>query len=507
MTETSKQVPSVMATFHFERCVMDTNTQATRGAKLAGGLIALGLREGDVLAVLLRNSELYVDVIHACRQAGVSFCPINWHFTPEEVSVLLLDSGARVLIAHGDLLNVISHVVPQSVALLTVGESQSPKSQAYETWLSTQTAYSGPLVSPGGHMVYTSGTTGRPKGVVRDRIPVADLEFHSTQSKRLVELTLGVSAGCRALVPAPLYHSGPSAFLQHALRLAESVVLMPHFDAEQLLALIERYRIEVVYLVPIMYVRLLRLPELVRHKYDISSLRFVASTGSPCAPDVKRSMIEWFGPIINETYASSEAGMITVISSAEALQRPGSAGRPVLDAKIRILNEAGEQLPAGEVGLIYVRQPIYPDFTYRHNDAARRAIERDGLINLGDMGYLDADGYLYLCDRASDMVISGGVNIYPAEIEHRLLACPGVADCAVFGVPDPEFGERLHAVVEPLPSAEPTLVDMQAWLQAGLAAFKVPRTFDLAPLPRDDSGKIAKRRLRDQYWQGQSRRV
>ena len=502
-----KELLNVSATFHFEGRVMDAASQSTRGSQLAGGLNAMGLREGDVLAVLLRNSELFVDVIHACRLTGISFCPINWHFTADEVSVLLLDSGAKVLLAHGDLLDNILNVTSTELTLLSVGMSQSQRALAYETWLIDQPAYSGPLVSPGGHMVYTSGTTGRPKGVVRDRIPVSDLEFHSTQSKRLVELALGISAGCRALVPAPLYHSGPSAFMQHALRLAESVVLMSHFDAEELLALIERHRIEVVYLVPIMYVRLLRLPEAVRHQYDISSLRFVASTGSPCAPDVKRAMIEWFGPIINETYASSEAGMITSISSVEALQRPGSAGRPVLDAKVRILNEVGEQLPTGEVGLIYVRQPVYPDFTYRHNDAARRAIERDGLISLGDMGYLDADGYLYLCDRASDMVISGGVNIYPAEIEHRLLACPGVADCAVFGVPDPEFGERLHAVVEPLPGSEPTLADMQAWLQAGLAAFKVPRSFDLAPLPRDDSGKIAKRRLRDQYWQGQSRRV
>jgi long-chain acyl-CoA synthetase len=505
--EKGKKLLSVSATFHFEHCVMDAATQVNRGAQLAGGLIALGLREGDVLAVLLRNSELFVDVIHACRLTGISFCPINWHFTADEVSVLLLDSGSKALIAHGDLLDRIIHIVPPQVALLSVGQSHSPTSLSYETWLADQVIYSGPLVSPGGHMVYTSGTTGRPKGVVRDRFPVAELESRLVSAAKLVEIALGIIPGCRALVPAPLYHSGPSAFLQHALRQAECMVLMPHFDAEQLLALIERHRIDVVYLVPIMYVRLLRLPEAVRQRYDISSLRFVASTGSPCSPDVKRSMIEWFGPIINETYASSEAGMITFMSSAEALQRPGSAGRPILEAKVSILNEAGAPLPTGEIGLIYVRQPIYPDFTYRHNDAARRAIERDGLISLGDMGYLDADGYLYLCDRASDMVISGGVNIYPAEIEHRLLACPGVADCAVFGVPDPEFGERLHAVVEPLPGAEPTLVDMQAWLQAGLAAFKVPRSFDLALLPRDDSGKIAKRRLRDPYWRGQSRRV
>lgn len=503
----SSDLLSVSATFYFESCVMDAATQTTRGAQLAGGLMSLGLREGDVLAVLLRNSELFVDVIHACRQSGISFCPINWHFTADEVSVLLLDSGAKALLAHGDILDSIIHVVPQGVELLAVGQSHSPIARSYESWLSAQSMYSGPLVSPGGHMVYTSGTTGRPKGVVRERIPVAELGSRLALTKHLVELALGITPGCRVLVPAPLYHSGPSTFLQNSLRIAERVVLMSHFDAEYLLALIERHRIDVVYLVPIMYVRLLRLPEVVRKRYDISSLRFVASTGSPCAPDVKRAMIEWFGPIINETYASSEAGMITSISSAEALLKPGSAGRPVLDAKVRILNDAGEPLPNGEVGLIYVRQPIYPDFTYRHNDAARRAIERDGLISLGDMGYIDNDGYLYLCDRASDMVISGGVNIYPAEIEHRLLACPGVADCAVFGVPDAEFGERLHAVVEPLPGAEPTLKDMQTWLLTGLAAFKVPRTFDLAQLPRDDTGKIAKRRLRDQYWRDQSRRV
>ena len=297
----NKELLSVSATFHFQGRATDAATQASRGAQLAGGLIALGLREGDVLAVLLRNSELFVDIIHACRQTGISFCPINWHFTADEASVLLLDSGSKALLAPGDLRDGIIHVVPESVALLSVGQSRSPKSLSYETWLSTQAAYSGPLVSPGGHMVYTSGTTGRPKGVVRDRIPLAELDSRLAQTKHLVELALGISAGCRALVSAPLYHSGPSTFLQHALRLAESVVLMPHFDAEQLLVLIERHRIDVVYLVPIMYVRLLRLPEAVRHQYDISSLRFVASTGSPCPPDVKRSMIEWFGPIINET--------------------------------------------------------------------------------------------------------------------------------------------------------------------------------------------------------------
>ena len=218
-------------------------------------------------------------------------------------------------------------------------------------------------------------------------------------------------------------------------------------------------------------------------------------------------MIDWLGPVIHETYASSEAGMVTAIGAEESLRKPGSAGRPVLGGEVRILDDAGRPRPTGEIGLIYVRQPAYPDFTYRDNDAARRAIERDGLISLGDMGYLDADGYLFVCDRAADMVISGGVNIYPAEIEHRLLAFAGVADCAVFGVPDPEYGERLHAVVEAAPGVGIDLAALNDWLRVSLSAFKVPRTVEVAPLPRDDNGKIAKRRLRDRHWAGQGRRV
>jgi long-chain acyl-CoA synthetase len=497
-----------VAELHFEGRALDAATQLDRGARLAGGLRRLGLREGDVLAVLLRNDTPYVDVVHACRQAGIYFCPINWHFTPDEVSLLLQDSGARALLAHGDLLDAAAHVVPERVALLAVGDAATPRAAPYEAWLAAQAPYDGPLVSPRGHMAYTSGTTGRPKGVVRHPVPVAELAAHQARVRQLVELTFGLRAGARVLLPAPLYHSAPSTFLQNALLSAERVVLMARFDAEALLAAIERYRIDTVYLVPIMYVRLLRLPASVRARYDISSLRFVASTGAPCAPEVKRAMIEWFGPVIHETYASSEAGMVTSIGAEEALARPGSAGRPVLDALVRILDEQGAPCATGDVGLIYVRQPAYPDFSYRHNDAARRAIERDGLISLGDMGYLDADGYLFVCDRASDMVISGGVNIYPAEIEHRLLGAPGVADCAVFGVPDTEYGERLHAVVEPASGAALQPAQLREWLQAGLSSFKVPRSIEIAPLlPRDDNGKIAKRRLREAHWQGHSRRV
>ncbi|MEO6322550.1 MAG: AMP-binding protein [Polaromonas sp.] len=495
------------ADLFFEGQVVDAATQAARGEQLAGGLQRLGLREGDVLGVLLRNSALWADVVHACRKAGVYFCPINWHFTADEVSWLLQDSGAKALIADGDLLDAVEHRVPEHVRLLANGESQTSRALGYETWLADQAPYDGPVVSPRGHMPYTSGTTGRPKGVVRLPMPVDELVERQARVKQVVERAFGLRAGCRALIPAPLYHSGPCMFLQGALETAERVVLMARFDAEQLLAAIATHRIDTAYLVPIMMVRLLRLPVQVRQRYDVSSLRFVVSTGAPCAPDVKRAMIEWFGPVIHETYAASEIGMITVIDSTEALARPGSTGRAVLDAQIRILDEQGASCAMGETGLIYARQPAYPDFTYRHNDAARREVERDGLISVGDMGYLDADGYLYVCDRASDMVISGGVNIYPAEIEHRLLAFPGVTDCAVFGVPDAEFGERLHAMVEVEPGVAPALEQMRDFLKATLSSFKVPRSIEITTLPRDDNGKIAKRRLREAHWKDQTRRV
>ena len=485
------------ADFCFEGQVVDAATQAVRGEQLAGGLQRLGLREGDVLAVLLRNSPLWADVIHACRKAGVYFCPINWHFTSDEVSWLVQDSGAKALIADGDLLDLVEHTVPEPMHLLSNGKSLTARALDYEAWLADQAPYNGPVVSPRGHMPYTSGTTGRPKGVVRLPMPMG----------QVVERAFGLRAGCRALIPAPLYHSGPCMFLQGALEAAERVVLMARFDAEQLLAAIATQRIDTAYLVPIMMVRLLRLPLQVRQRYDVSSIRFVISTGAPCAPEVKRSMIEWFGPVIHETYAASEIGMITVIDSTEALARPGSTGRAVLDAQIRILDEQGVPCTVGEIGLIYARQPAYPDFTYRNDDAARREVERDGLISVGDMGYLDVDGYLYVCDRASDMVISGGVNIYPAEIEHRLLAFPGVTDCAVFGVPDTEFGERMHAMVEVEPGVTPALEEMRDFLKATLSSFKVPRTIEIATLPRDDNGKIAKRRLREAFWKDQTRRV
>ncbi|WP_421994613.1 AMP-binding protein [Roseococcus sp.] len=473
----------------------------TRGARLAGGLRRLGLREGDVLAVLLRNDAAYADVVLASRVGGTFYCPLNWHFTVEEAAFILRDSGARAILAEPAMLEPLRAALPADIAVLSLGEE-------YESWLAAQPAYDGPPVQPRAHMGYTSGTTGRPKGVRRLPVPPERQAAQRAAMAEVVSATFGTEPGCRALVSAPLYHSAPSVFVQNALAAGELLVVEPRFDAEQTLALIERHRIEVVYLVPVMYVRLLRLPEEVRRRYDISSLRFVCSTGAPCAPEVKRAMIDWFGPIITETYASTESGMITVATSADALARPGTAGRAVGGAELRILDQADRPLPIGEIGRVFVQQPAYPDFTYHGREEERRAIERDGCISLGDMGYLDAEGFLFLCDRASDMVISGGVNIYPAEIEHALLRLPGVLDCAVFGIPDAEFGERLHAIVQPALEAAPNSDDIAAGLRALIAGYKVPRGIEItAELPRDPNGKIAKRKLREPYWAGRERRI
>ena len=484
---------------------------AARGSRLAGGLSRLGLKEGDVVALLLRNDPIYTDAVPACRTGGFYYCPVNWHFTRDEALFLITDSGAKSLIVAADLYATVKDAVPEGVHVLVSGakDGQVPAgTTAYEAWLDAQAPYDGPAVSPRGHLAYSSGTTGRPKGVLRQPWPVAEAAEAQRRSDELSALCFGVIPGCRTLMPAPLYHSAPSSIIQSALRLGERLVVMPRFDAEETLRLVEHHRIDLAYMVPTMYVRMLKLPEATRNRYDLSSLRFVASTGAPCPPEVKRAMIDWLGPKIFETYAASETGLITVMSSVEALARPGSAGRPAGDAIIRIVSEDGKPCATGEVGLIYMKQPAYADFTYVGNDAARREIEKDGLCTLGDMGYLDAEGYLYICDRSADMVISGGVNIYPAETEHALIGCPGVLDCAVFGIPDEEMGERLMAAILPEPGAHVDPATVERWLRPRIAGYKIPRDVTMvSEFPRDDNGKVAKRKLRAKYWEGRQRRV
>jgi len=460
----------------------------------APGRLRLGVRQGEVVCIMLHNSPAFLEAMLATRVLGAYWCPVNWHYRADETGWILRDSGAKVLITDPALRAQAGSGIPPDL----------PVVDEWSRFADTQAEWQGEPRSPGTLMPYTSGTTGRAKGV--RRLPQTPEQMAELQQG--LAQVLGIRPGMRALHPAPLYHSAPSSYAVQVGLHGELLVLEERFDAERALALIERHRLTHAYLVPTMYVRLLRLPEETKRRYDLSSMGFVASTGSPCPAEVKRAMIDWWGPVFNESYAASELGYVTSISSAEALRKPGAAGRAVGQAKIRILDERGRELPRGEVGLIYARQPAYPDFVYNNNSQARRAIERDGLLCLGDMGFLDDEGYLYVCDRASDMVISGGVNIYPAEIEAALAMMPGVRDCAVFGIPDEEFGESLAAAVQMEPGFALRAEDVRRFLQERIADYKVPRSVTFQDeLPREESGKIFKRRLRAPYWEKSGRKI
>jgi long-chain acyl-CoA synthetase len=463
--------------------------------RAAGGFEKLGIGDGDVVCVMLHNSPEYLIAMFGARLLGAYGCPINWHYKADEAVWILRDSGAKALVTSPQLRQQI-----ESPAIPTIDN--------WEEWLGKQTPWNGAARRPRMAMPYTSGTTGRAKGVRRLAPPPEEIATMDALNREGMARVHGIEPGMRSLLSAPLYHSAPSGYSVQAMLHGDLLVLEPKFDAERTLALIHDLKLTHAYLVPTMYVRLLRLDEKTRKRYDVSSMRFVSSTGSPCPAEIKRAMIEWWGPVFNEAYAASELGYITSITSPEALRKPGSAGRPLGQAQIRILDADGHELPQGEVGLIYARQPAFPDFTYNNNDAARRNIDRGGLWSLGDIGYLDADGYLYVCDRASDMVISGGVNIYPAEIEAVLALMPGVRDCALFGIPDEEFGEALCAAVQPDPGATLTAADVQDFLRSRISGYKVPRQVDFHPeLPREDSGKIFKRRLRAPYWEQSGRKI
>lgn len=507
-------VATVMAT----ESTRDGAAITERALRGVGGLGALGIGEGDVVALMLRNDVAFLEAMLIARLAGCYSCPINWHYKADEAGYILRDCAAKALIVHADLLHQIEGGIPPGTHVIVVEPTAElraafklsteacrvpPGATEWERWLADSAPYAGPPRQVHGSLPYSSGTTGKPKGVMRRPASPDSLA-------RMVEITqtvLGIKPGMRTAMVAPLYHSAPASYGMQSLLNADILLMHERFEAERLLADIERHKIDRLYLVPTHFVRLLRLPDAVKHRYDISSVEFVASTGSPCPPEVKRQMIDWWGPVINESYASSEAGFITLLTAQEAQTHPGSAGRPLPGAEVCILDDAGEVLPPYEPGLIYCRHAAYPEFTYINRPDDRKAIDRDGLIAVGDVGYFDRDGYLYICDRKSDMVISGGVNIYPAEIEAVLITMPGVADCAVFGVPDAEFGEALAAHIQPHGEALEREA-VRAFLKARIADYKVPRVIEFSDaLPREESGKIFKRRLRDPYWQEAGRRI
>jgi long-chain acyl-CoA synthetase len=344
-------------------------------------------------------------------------------------------------------------------------------------------------------MIYTSGTTGNPKGV--ERAAPTPEQLGRLEALRPLWWGLGTGEAATVLMNGPMYHSAPNNYGISAVRVGADIVLQPRFDPEDLLRLIERHRITHMHIVPTMFVRLLRLAPETRARYDLSSLKFVVHGAAPCPASVKAAMIAWWGDVIYEYYGSTEFGVATHISPSEARRKPGSVGRALPGVNIAIVDERRRPVAPGEIGEIFVGSDNVPAFTYRGRPESRREVDLDGLVTCGDVGYFDADGYLFLSDRKRDMVISGGVNIYPAEIEAALIAYPGIKDCAVFGLPDEEFGEILHACI--VPADESPVLDiaeLRAHLEARLARYKIPRRFELVEtLPREDSGKLFKRKL------------
>ncbi len=505
-------------TVEFEGQRVDPEVFYQRYQRAAAALRAAGVGEGDIVAMMMRNGPALLEVMLATRLIGAQWCPVNWHFKADEVQYILSDGGARVFIADAALLQGLldgaGELALQDVQTFVALPDNDPRTdvsfdglgrvRAWGAFRDATQAAEIPASPPRGAMFYTSGTTGRPKGIRR----AASTPEQAARGLVILRHCLGFEPGMRALVSAPMYHSAPNSYSIGASLESAHLFIQTRFDAEDTLRMIAEHRITHAYLVPTMYVRMLRLPAEVRAKYDLSSMRFVASTGSPCPPDVKRAMIEWWGPVIYESYGASELGYMTRLDSHEALQKPGSAGKPLPGATISILDEQGHAVPQGTAGLIYVNQPAYADFSYIGNDAARQKMERNGLKTLGDIGYLDEDGFLFIVDRSADLVISGGVNIYPAEIEAALQMMPGVVDCAVFGIPDAEFGEALACAVQPAVGVTLTSDDVQHFLKGRLATYKVPKTITFqADMPREDTGKIFKRKLREPYWAGVTRRI
>lgn len=499
---------------------LDRGTLEANVAKAAGGFKALGVGEDDAVCLMLRNDFAFFEASMGATNAGAYAVPINWHGTAEEAGYILDDCDARALVVHADLLPAIEAGIPDDCIVL-VAETPPEVMQAYRIspdectvpagrtnwndWLQQQEPMVGEPATTRTNMIYTSGTTGNPKGVRREpATPEVQEKIYG-----LFTHVFGISPDptIRTVITGPMYHSAPNAYGLFAARCCGLVILQPRFDAEELLALIEKERLTHIHMVPTMFVRLLNLPEEVRNRYDLSSLKFVVHAAAPCPPDVKRQMIEWWGPVINEYYGGTETGAVFFHTSEDALRKPGTVGRPLPHADVRIVDDNMQPLGPGEIGEVYMKLVGWPDFTYNKNPEKRKEAGLEHLVTCGDVGFMDEEGFLFLCDRKKDMVISGGVNIYPAEIEAVLIGMPGVRDCAVFGIPDDEYGESLAAHVQ-LSDTAVTESDVRSYIADHLARFKVPRQIVFAKdLPREDSGKIFKRKLRAPYWEAAGRQI
>ncbi len=475
--------------------------------QIAHFLRSAGLHRGDHIAVFMENSVPMLEIEGAAERTGLYYTLINSYLAPGEVAYIVTNCQARLLFSSAAKREVAEQAAarcPQLERRLMTGPGAPPEGwESYDAVIKGNPEEPVPDESLGAAMFYSSGTTGQPKGVLRDLPTVAPSE--PLPVMLFVRGMFGFTGGMTYLNPAPLYHSAPQASVAASLRMGSTTIVMEHFEPEQWLALVERYRVTNCQMVPVMFSRLLRLPAEVRARYDTSSLECIVHAAAPCPVHVKQAMIDWLGPIITEYYGATEANGFTWCDSAQWLAHPGTVGKAIL-GELAVLDDEGIQCPAGTDGTIWFRGATA--FTY-FRDPAKTAESRssDGTMStVGDVGHVDAEGYLYLTDRKTYMIISGGVNIYPQETENLLSGHPAVLDVAVIGVPNEDLGEEVKAVVQLVdPSrAGPELAqELIGYCRDRLTHFKCPRTVDfVGELPRSATGKLYKRVLRDAYWKG-----
>jgi long-chain acyl-CoA synthetase len=483
---------------------------ATAANRISRALRAQGIRAGDTIAIMCSNLVELIEVYAGGVQAGLYMVAINWHLTAAEIAYILENSGARAIFAEGRfaeaaLAAATAAGIPEGGRFVIGSPTEGGRS--LDDLMTGQSDAPLEERSAGQVTFYTSGTTGKPKGVRKSFGAVVP-----------ADITLGRGIGLPPgdpdpdrvqIVPGPLYHAAPLAAAVGALDVGGFLVLMRHFDAQEFLDLVEVHRVNTAMMVPTMFHRLLALPEEVRAGADVSSLAMVSHMGAPCPVDVKRRMIEWWGPIITEGYSSTE-GAGTTITSEEWLKRPGSVGRASAGVSIAILDEQGNPCPTGEPGAVFLTPTLW-EFEYLDDEVKTRANRRNGMFTVGDIGYLDEDGYLFLCDRQAEVIISGGVNIYPAETEAALLEHQAVADVAVVGVPSEEWGEEVRAVVEPAAGVvadDALAAELVEHCRARIAHYKCPKAVDFVDsIGRDPNGKIRKATIRERYWGGRTRRI
>ncbi|NIH81516.1 acyl-CoA synthetase [Amycolatopsis viridis] len=476
-----------------------------RSTRLADALTGAGVGRGDTVALLSDNSVRAYEVYWAAMRSGRYIAAVNSHLAPAEAAYIVSDSGARALVvsaALGPLARAVAELLPDVPVKLVYG-GEADGYAGYDAFLASGSPCRRADQPCGADLLYSSGTTGRPKGIQVD-LPGRQVDEPGDALTPVLRARCGFGPDTVYLSPAPVYHAAPLRFGAAVHRLGGTVVMMQRFDAEAALRAIETHGVTHSQWVPTMFVRMLKLPDEVRSRYDLSSHRVAVHAAAPCPVEAKRAMIDWWGPVLVEYYASTEGAGMTFIDSEQWLTRPGSVGRAVVGVT-RICDDEGTVLPPGEIGTVYFERDEVP-FTYRGDEAGTRAAqhpEHETWTTTGDVGYLDDDGYLYLTGRAAFTIISGGVNIYPQEIEDALALHPAVFDVGVIGLPDEEMGEAVKAVVQPAPGATPgpeLEAELLTYLRERIAHYKVPRSVDFtAELPRTPTGKLVKRRLKERY--------